>query len=382
MGVHNQRIEYGKMLVELGTENPDIVVLEADLGKSTMSCMFEEAFPERYFEMGIAEQNMTSFAGGLALAGKIPFTNTFAVFASGRAYDQIRQSIATANLNVKIVGSSSGMSDFGDGATHQSIDDAAIMSAIPNMSVFTPCDGVEVRYAAEAAVRHDGPCYIRLCRNDLEDIFPAGAEYKIGEPVELRAGSDVTVYTHGIMAHEALKAAEMAEKERIRVNVVHIPTMKTLDPKKAENKAEKAAVNGSAEAATVSAPSVQIDLSKVKIEPLFADDVDFETFSKSDFRVVKIEACEAVPKSKKLLKFTLNDGTDRKRTILSGIHEYYEPEELVGKTCVAITNLPPRKMMGIDSEGMLISAVYEYDGQEGLNLLMLDDSIPAGAKLY
>ena len=164
--------------------------------------------------------------------------------------------------------------------------------------------------------------------------------------------------------------------------VILFPTMKTLEPKRAENKAEKAAVNGSAEAATVSAPSVQIDLSKVKIEPLFADDVDFETFSKSDFRVVKIEACEAVPKSKKLLKFTLNDGTDRKRTILSGIHEYYEPEELVGKTCVAITNLPPRKMMGIDSEGMLISAVYEYDGREGLNLLMLDDSIPAGAKLY
>ena len=165
-------------------------------------------------------------------------------------------------------------------------------------------------------------------------------------------------------------------------DVILFPTMKTLEPKRAENKAEKAAVNGSAEAATVSAPSVQIDLSKVKIEPLFADDVDFETFSKSDFRVVKIEACEAVPKSKKLLKFTLNDGTDRKRTILSGIHEYYEPEELVGKTCVAITNLPPRKMMGIDSEGMLISAVYEYDGREGLNLLMLDDSIPAGAKLY
>ena len=173
----------------------------------------------------------------------------------------------------------------------------------------------------------------------------------------------------------------LTDSDSIR-DVILFPTMKTLDPKKAENKAEKAAVNGSAEDATVSAPSVQIDLSKVKIEPLFADDVDFETFSKSDFRVVKIEACEAVPKSKKLLKFTLNDGTDRKRTILSGIHEYYEPEELVGKTCVAITNLPPRKMMGIDSEGMLISAVYEYDGREGLNLLMLDDSIPAGAKLY
>ena len=173
----------------------------------------------------------------------------------------------------------------------------------------------------------------------------------------------------------------LTDSQAIR-DVLLFPTMKTLEPKRAENKAEKAAVNGSAEAATVSAPSVQIDLSKVKIEPLFADDVDFETFSKSDFRVVKIEACEAVPKSKKLLKFTLNDGTDRKRTILSGIHEYYEPEELVGKTAIAIVNLPPRKMMGIDSEGMLISAVYEYDGREGLNLLMLDDSIPAGAKLY
>ena len=173
----------------------------------------------------------------------------------------------------------------------------------------------------------------------------------------------------------------MTESVSIR-DVILFPTMKPLEQKRDESKAGNAAVNVSAEAASVSAPSVQIDLTKVKIEPLFADEVDFETFSKSDFRVVKIEACEAVPKSKKLLKFTLNDGTDRKRTILSGIHEYYEPEELVGKTCVAITNLPSRKMMGIDSEGMLISAVYEYDGREGLNLLMLDDNIPAGAKLY
>ena len=166
---------------------------------------------------------------------------------------------------------------------------------------------------------------------------------------------------------------------------IAIPTMKSLDAKKGENKAEKAssaAAEAPAAAVSVSAPSVQLDLSKVKIEPLFADDVDFETFSKSDFRVVNVKACEAVKKSKKLLQFTLDDGTGTDRTILSGIHEYYEPEELVGKTCVAITNLPPRKMMGIDSCGMLISAVYEYDGQEGLNLLMLDDSIPAGAKLY
>lgn len=158
---------------------------------------------------------------------------------------------------------------------------------------------------------------------------------------------------------------------------------------KAGSTAESQAVSGSgsvsaasAADADVSAPSVQLDLSKVKIEPLFEEFVDFDTFAKSDFRVVKIEACETVPKPQKLLKFTLNDGSDRKRTILSGIHEYYEPEQLVGKTCVAITNLPPRKMMGIDSEGMLISAVYEYDGHEGVNLLMLDNGIPAGAKLY
>ena len=159
--------------------------------------------------------------------------------------------------------------------------------------------------------------------------------------------------------------------------------MKSLDK---NDGLKKAPVQGGTAAAAAAvraeAPQMKLDLSKVRIEPLFEDMVDFETFSKSDFRVVKVEACEAVPKSKKLLKFTLNDGTERKRTILSGIHEYYEPEELVGKTCVAITNLPPRKMMGIDSEGMLISAVYEYDGHEGLNLLMLDDEIPAGAKLY
>ena len=162
-------------------------------------------------------------------------------------------------------------------------------------------------------------------------------------------------------------------------DVIAFPTMKSLEPKKGEAKADKPV-----EAADPAEgkPVVKIDLSRVKVEPLFEDAVDFDTFSKSDFRVVKVEACEAVPKSKKLLKFTLNDGTDRKRTILSGIHDYYEPEELVGKTCVAITNLPPRKMMGIDSEGMLISAVYEYDGREGLNLLMLEDGIPAGAKLY
>lgn len=163
-------------------------------------------------------------------------------------------------------------------------------------------------------------------------------------------------------------------------DVLLFPTMKPLKDANAANNAGTKAEKIAAE--EVKAEPEKIDFSNVKIEPLFEEMVDFDTFAKSDFRAVKIEACEAVPKSKKLLKFTLNDGTDRKRTILSGIHEYYEPEELVGKTAIAIVNLPPRKMMGIDSEGMLISAVHEVDGHEGLNLLMVDDRIPAGAKLY
>lgn len=163
----------------------------------------------------------------------------------------------------------------------------------------------------------------------------------------------------------------LTESVSIR-DVILFPTMKPLDmPKKAETKA------------AVAAPVAEkIDFSNVKVEPLFEEFVDFDTFAKSDFRAVKVKACEAVPKSKKLLKFVLDDGSGTDRVILSGIHDYYEPEELVGKTCIAITNLPPRNMMGIDSCGMLISAVHEYDGKEGLNLLMVDDRIPAGAKLY
>ena len=157
------------------------------------------------------------------------------------------------------------------------------------------------------------------------------------------------------------------------------PTMKPLDSdKKAQKSAEAPAE------APVAAPVVEekIDFSNVQIEPLFADQVDFDTFSKSDFRAVKVKECEAVKKSKKLLKFVLDDGTGTDRVILSGIHEYYEPEELVGKTCIAITNLPPRAMMGIDSCGMLLSAIHEEEGEEKLHLLMVDDRIPAGAKLY
>ena len=167
----------------------------------------------------------------------------------------------------------------------------------------------------------------------------------------------------------------LTDSQAIR-DVLLFPTMKTLGGVKSENGVS------SKEVSTPNSEPEKIDFSKVKVEPLFEEDVDFDTFSKSDFRAVKILACEAVPKSKKLLKFTLDDGERKDRVILSGIHEYYEPEELVGKTAIAIVNLPPRKMMGIDSEGMLISAVHEEDGHEGLNLLMVDNRIPAGAKLY
>ena len=171
----------------------------------------------------------------------------------------------------------------------------------------------------------------------------------------------------------------LTDSQAIR-DVLLFPTMKSLDGVNKKNDVNNTA--SEAPEKNVKTESEKIDFSNVKIEPIFEKMVDFDTFAKSDFRAVKILACEAVPKSKKLLKFTLDDGTDRKRTILSGIHEYYEPEDLIGKTAIAIVNLPPRKMMGIDSEGMLISAVHEEDGHEGLNLLMVNDRIPAGAKLY
>ena len=171
------------------------------------------------------------------------------------------------------------------------------------------------------------------------------------------------------------KSGDIRTCETIRFSTVIIPTMKPLDlPKKENTKVDAAPAEAKKEEV--------IDFSKVEIEPLFKDFVDFETFSKSDFRAVKVKSCEAVKKSKKLLKFVLDDGSGADRVILSGIHDYYEPEELIGKTCVAITNLPPRPMMGIASEGMLISAVHHEEGAEKLHLLMLDPHIPAGAKMY
>ncbi|WMJ87269.1 transketolase family protein [Anaerocolumna sp. MB42-C2] len=228
MAYTNQRMAYGNTLVELGKEDKRIVVLDADLGGSTMGKLFETAYPERHFEMGIAEANMTSVAAGLAQTGKIPFTNSFAVFAGGRAYDQIRQTIAIGKLNVKICGSSSGMSDFGDGATHQAIEDMAIMRAIPNMTVICPADANETIQAVKAMVELDGPCYLRLNRNDYENVTPEDKPFVIGMPSVLKEGSDIVVFATGIMVCKALEAAEEL-KDKVSVKVVNVSTIKPMN---------------------------------------------------------------------------------------------------------------------------------------------------------
>jgi len=228
MEKQNLRKAYGESLVELGRQNPDIVVLEADLGKSTMSCLFKEAFPDRCFEMGIAEQNMASTAAGLALAGKIPFYGTFAVFASGRAYDQIRCSIAIPGANVKICGSSCGLSDFGDGKTHQSIEDANIIKTIPNMTVLNPVDAVETKKMMRVIAAHDGPVYIRVNRNDLPVYTPSEGEFSIGRMYPVRDGTDAVVFATGAMVWKSMEAAEKLQRRGISAQVVNVSTLKPL----------------------------------------------------------------------------------------------------------------------------------------------------------
>lgn len=227
MSYTNQRVAYGNTLVELGKENKNIVVLDADLGGSTMGKLFETEYPERHFEMGIAEANMTSVAAGLAQTGKIPFTNSFAVFSGGRAYDQIRQTIAIGKLNVKICGSSSGMSDFGDGATHQAVEDMAIMRAIPNMTVLCPADANETVEAVKAMVEMQGPCYIRLNRNDYANVTEEGKKFQIGVPTILKEGKEIAVMATGYMVGLALEAAKELEGQ-VSVKVINVSTIKPM----------------------------------------------------------------------------------------------------------------------------------------------------------
>ena len=220
---------YGKALAKLGAEYPDIVVLDADLAKSTKSYEFCKHYPERFFNMGIAEQNLMGTAAGLAASGKIVFASTFAIFATGRAFEQIRNSIAYPNLNVKIAASHAGLTVGGDGATHQAIVDISIMRSLPNMIVIAPADGIEAEKAVMAAVQYEGPVYIRLGRSAVPVIYGEEHEFKIGKASQLRDGQDVTIFACGIMVKESLQAAEELAGEGISVRVINMATIKPLD---------------------------------------------------------------------------------------------------------------------------------------------------------
>jgi transketolase len=225
----NPRVAYGEALLELAAHNPNVVALDADLCKSTMSTLVQEKYPERFFEMGIAEQNMAATAAGLALSGKLPFIHSFAVFVSGRAYDQIRQAICTARLNVKIVGSSAGLSDFGDGATHQSIEDMALMRTLPQMTVLSPCDAYEVKKAVWAMAEREGPVYLRLSRNDVLWVTEADTPFEIGRIQQFRPGKDLVIFATGAMVATALEAARQLAACGISAKIVNVATLKPLD---------------------------------------------------------------------------------------------------------------------------------------------------------
>ena len=223
------RDAYGETLAELGAENGNIVALDADLSGSTKTGVFAKKFPDRFFNMGIAEANMVCTAAGLAAAGKIPFVSTFAIFAVGRAWEQMRQSVAYPKANVKIVATHGGVTVGEDGGSHQSVEDIAIVRAVPNMTVIVPADGVETKGAIRAAAAYKGPVYIRLGRNKVPTIFDASYRFEIGKGCELAAGTDLTFVTTGLMTAQALAAAGLLHKEGITARVVHMATIKPLD---------------------------------------------------------------------------------------------------------------------------------------------------------
>ena len=225
------RAAHGKALAALAAKDPDLVGLDADLSGSTMSKDFAAAAPDRFFDMGIAEANMVGVAAGLAACGKKPFVNSFAMFAAGRAWEQVRNSVAYPGLNVKVVGSHGGLSVGEDGATHQCIEDLAIMRAIPGMTVLCPCDGNEMTAAVQALVDYNGPAYLRLGRLAVETVTDTleGYHFEIGKGVLLRDGSDVTVVAVGMMVQSALEAAKILEEEGISVRVIDMHTIKPLD---------------------------------------------------------------------------------------------------------------------------------------------------------
>jgi transketolase len=223
------REAYGKTLVELGMENQDVVALDADLSRSTMTQFFAREFPERFFDCGIAEQNLVGIAAGLAASGKIPFASTFAVFAPGRCFDQIRMSIAQPQLNVKLVVTHGGISIGEDGTSHQAIEDLALICSLPGFTVIVPADAIETEQAVKAAAAHFGPFYIRLCRPKIPLVYGEDYRFKLGKAVTMRKGKDATIIAIGLMVKAALEAAQNLEPEGIDCRVLNMPTLKPID---------------------------------------------------------------------------------------------------------------------------------------------------------
>jgi len=223
------RDAYGKALVELGYADQRVVALDADLSGSTKTALFGKEFPDRFFNAGIAEANMIAMAAGLAAGGMIPFASTFAVFAAGRAFEQIRNSVAYAKLNVKIVATHAGVTVGEDGGSHQSVEDLAIMRSLPNMTVLCPADGPETTAVIKAAAAHDGPVFVRLGRAKVPVVFTGGCDFRVGKAATLREGSDLTFMTTGLMTSEALAAAEILREEKISARVMHHGSIKPLD---------------------------------------------------------------------------------------------------------------------------------------------------------
>ena len=230
MAKRSIRVEYGKYLVELGKKYPEIIVLEADLKESTQSIQFQQAYRQRYIEVGVAEQNMAGIAAGLALAGKIPVTHSFACFTSMRSCEQVRTSIAYPKLNVKLVVSHGGVSPGTAGTTHHAIEDIAIMRSIPNMTVIVPGDVREMQQALEATFKYKGPVYLRLCAQDTEDVYSATDKFAIGKATKLRDGNDAAIISTGIMMYEAAMAAEILSKEHgIQARLLQMACVKPID---------------------------------------------------------------------------------------------------------------------------------------------------------
>ena len=223
------RQSYGEKLAELGEKNKDIIVLDADLSAATKTSIFAKKFPERFFDMGIAEQDMISTAAGLATFGKTVFASSFAMFACGRSYDQIRNSVAHPKLNVKICASHAGITVGEDGATHQMLEDLGMMRGLPNMTVMCTSDDRETKWAVEEISKMDGPVYLRLCRLNTPQIYGEEQDFKIGKGVQIGNGTDATVFATGVVVPEAIKAKEELEKQGINIRVVDIHTIKPID---------------------------------------------------------------------------------------------------------------------------------------------------------